>query len=242
MNVKDFNDLVLHFFSPLLEKHLEFFFAIAWSIWHNRNKIIHDEHGLPPNQIWDLAKSIVGEFNVASSWDFSIRQPSLLGWAAPPLGFAKVNVDGACSIDGSGIFGVGVIIRDELGSVIAALCKALPSHFSAEWIEYLALEQGILLAQELNLSHVIFESDASSVILAVSQGNVDGPMGHFVHSFWSASSSFSCCLFHHVKRDCNRAAHVLAQVAKCNIFSSLWKGVIPPLWLISFSQAFLSLC
>ena len=132
MNVKDFNDLVLHFCSPLFEKHLDFFFAIAWSIWHNRNKIIHDEHGLPPNQIWDLAKSIVGEFNVASSWDFSIRQPPLLGWAAPPLGFAKVNMDGACSIDGSGISGVGVIIRDELGSVIAALCKALPSHFSAE--------------------------------------------------------------------------------------------------------------
>ena len=51
MNVKDFNDLVLHFCSPSLEKHLVFFFAIAWSIWHNRNKIIHDEHGLPPNQI-----------------------------------------------------------------------------------------------------------------------------------------------------------------------------------------------
>ena len=136
-----------------------------------------------------------------------------------------------------------LLIRDEFGSVIVALCKALPSHFSAEWTEFLALEQGILLAQELNLSHVIFEFDASSVILAVSQGNVDGPMGHFVHSFRSASSSFSCCLFHHVKRDCNRAAHVLAQVAKYNIFSSLWKGVIPPpLWLISFSQAFLSLC
>ena len=140
MNVTDFNDLVLHFCSPLLEKHLDFFFAIAWSIWHNRNKIIHDEHGLPPNQIWDLAKSIVGEFNVASSWDFSIGQSPLLGWAAPSLGFAKVNVDGACSIDGSGISSVGVIIRDEFGSVIAALCKALPSHFSTEWTEFLALE------------------------------------------------------------------------------------------------------
>ena len=171
--------------------------------------------------------------------DFSIGQSPLLGWAAPPLGFAKVNVDGACSIDGSGISGVGVIIRDEFGSVIAALCKALPSHFSGEWTEFLALEQGILLAQELNLSHVIFESDASSVILAVSQGNVGGPMGHFVHSFRSASSFFSCCLFHHVKRDCNRAAHVLAQVAKCNHFSHLWKGVIPPS-LADFFQSGLS--
>ena len=72
--------------------------------------------------------------------DFSTGQSPLLGWAAPPLGFAKVNVDGACSIDGSGISGVGVIIRDEFGSVIAALCKALPSHFSVEWTEFIALE------------------------------------------------------------------------------------------------------
>ena len=72
LNVKDFNDLVLHFCSSLLDKHLDFFFAITWSIWHNRNKIIHDESGLPPNLIWDLAKNIVEEFNVASFWDFTL--------------------------------------------------------------------------------------------------------------------------------------------------------------------------
>ena len=55
-------------------------------------------------------------------------------------------MDGACSIDGSGISDVGVIIRDESGGVIAALSKALPSHFPAEWTEFIALEQGILLA------------------------------------------------------------------------------------------------
>ena len=64
-------------------------------------------------------------------------------------------------------------------------------------------------------------------------------MGHFVHSFQFASSSLACCLFHHVKRDCNKAAHVLAQVAKCNYFSYLWKGVIP-LSLADFFQSGLS--
>ena len=148
-------------------------------------------------------------------------------------------MDGACSIDGSGISGVGVIIRDEYGSVIAALCKVLPSHFTAEWTEYLALEQGVLLAQELNLSHVIFEFDASLVILAVSQGNFGGPMGHFVQSIRSARSFLSYCLFQHVKRNYNRAIHVLAQAAKCNHFTHLWKGVIPPS-LVDFFQSGLS--
>ena len=55
-------------------------------------------------------------------------------------------MDGASSIDGSGVSGVGVIIRDELGKVIAALCKALPMHYPVEWMEFLALEHGVLLA------------------------------------------------------------------------------------------------
>uniref|UniRef100_A0A7N2MZD8 RNase H type-1 domain-containing protein n=1 Tax=Quercus lobata TaxID=97700 RepID=A0A7N2MZD8_QUELO len=228
LNVKDFNDLVLHFCSPLLDKHLDFFFAIAWSIWHNRNKIIHNESRLPPGLNWDFAKNIIEEFEKASTWDYTPLQPPLHSWAAPSLGFAKVNVDGACSIDGSGISGVGVIIRDESGGVITALSKALPSHFPAEWTEFIALEQGILLAQELNLTHVIFKSDASSVISAISQGKTGGSMGHFVHSIRAANSYFFYCLFQHVKRDYNRAAYELAQVAKCNQVSNLWKCVIPP--------------
>lgn len=82
--------------------------------------------------------------------------------------------------DGSGVYGVGVIIRDDLGRVVVALCKALPLHYPTDWTELFAMEQGVLLAQEMNLSNVIFESDASSVILAVSQVLIGGIMGHLV--------------------------------------------------------------
>ena len=85
-------------------------------------------------------------------------------WVAPPPDYFKVNVDGASSIDGSGISGIGVIVRDEIGRVVAALCKALPVHYPAELTEFFALEHRVLLAQEMNISKVIFESDASSVI------------------------------------------------------------------------------
>ena len=115
-----------------------------------------------------------------------------------------------------------------MGGVVAALCKALPLHYPAEWTELFALEHGVPLAQELNIAKVIFESDASSVISAVSQACSGGIMGHLVQSIQSARSSFSCCSFHQVKRDYNRAAHELAQFAKCNQATNLWKGVILP--------------
>ena len=66
---------------------------------------------------------------------------------APPPGYFKVNVDGALPLDDNGISGVGAIVRNNEGKVVATLCKALPSVYPAEWTELFALEQGIFLAQ-----------------------------------------------------------------------------------------------
>ena len=63
--------------------------------------------------------------------------------------FFKSNVDGALSLDVHGVLGMGVIIRDAKGGVVDALSKALPMHCSAKWIELFAMEQGVLLAQDL---------------------------------------------------------------------------------------------
>ena len=67
--VKNFNDLVLQFCSFLSALNLELFFAISWSIWYNRNKLLHGENGLPPLQILDLAKSMVEDYKEAFSLD-----------------------------------------------------------------------------------------------------------------------------------------------------------------------------
>ena len=61
-----------------------------------------------------------------------------------------------------------MVIRDEERRVLAALSKMLPSHYHAEWTELFAMEQGVLLAHEMELSSVIFKTDALSVIQVVS--------------------------------------------------------------------------
>ena len=62
----------------------------------------------------------------------------------------------------------------------------------------------------------------------VNQDCIGGAMGHLVHSIVLAKLVFSSCSFHHVKRTYNRAAHELAQFAKCNQVSNVWMGVTPP--------------
>ena len=121
-----------------------------------------------------------------------------------------------------------MVIRDEEGRVVAALSKMLPLHYPAECTELFAMEQGLLLAQEMELSNVIFKTDALSVIQAISQDLSGSEMGHLIQGIQLAKASFNSCSFHHLKRDNNRVAHKLAQFAKCNHASQTWKGVSPP--------------
>ena len=183
---------------------------------YNRNQIVHNECGLSPLQVWEMEKRVVEDFQEANPMHLSSIQPSKGGWVAPPRGFFKINVDGASSLDSQGMSGVGVIIRDAKGGEVAALSKALPMHYPAEWTELFAMEQGVLLAREMAVQQAIFESNASSVIQAISQDLCGGESGHLIQGIQNAKLNFLSCSFRHEKRDSNRAAHELAQYAKCN--------------------------
>lgn len=95
--------------------------------------LAHDENGLPPLQIWEMAKNIDEDFQEAISVDFPPKHPTQRGWVTPSMGYYKVNVDGITYIDGLGTSRVGVIIRDEEGRVVATLRKALPLHYLVDW-------------------------------------------------------------------------------------------------------------
>ena len=105
-------------------------------------------------------------------------------------------------------------IRDCCGCLIAASSKLLPSTFSAEVTEVLSLQDGVLLALELGISHVIVEFDALSIIQAINKGVLGGELGHIVQNIKDISSFFFLCSFQHLNRSGNRAAHELARVAR----------------------------
>ena len=75
----------------------------------------------------------------------------------------KINTDGA-TVDDGRRSSIGVVIRDSKGEVVAALCRILPGCFSVDEIEALAIEARIMLARELDLHHVIVESDSLLVV------------------------------------------------------------------------------
>ena len=73
---------------------------------------------------------------------------------------------------------VGVIIRNSKGDTIAALCKLLPGFFSSMETKIFALENGILLAKEMQLSQIIIESDALTVVQDLQNKVTNCNVGH----------------------------------------------------------------
>ena len=118
---------------------LEIFFVTAWSIWYNRNRVAHEAQGSPSIHIWGTAQRALNDYNVATVVKLLRQQPPEVGWNAPPSGLHKINVDGATSEDGRPS-GVGVVIRDCRGMVVAASAKVLPAQYSVEVTEALAVE------------------------------------------------------------------------------------------------------
>ena len=96
-------------------------------------------------------------------------------------------------------------------------------------MEIMALEQGVLLAQKLQLPRVIIELDSSNAIQAIHEKATGSSFGHLIQGILQASESFETCLFKHLSRNFNSVAHKLAQHARRSGSKHLWKGVTPPL-------------
>lgn len=106
------------------------------------------------------------------------------------------------------------MIWDSSGLITAALSKPLLAHFPPDIVEVFALENGILLAHEMNIQHVLLESDSLSMVQSVHAKKIDGPLGHIYSGIHSSLLHFCSWSLIHLKRDCNRVAHDLAQLAK----------------------------
>ena len=84
---------------------------------------------------------------------------------SPEVNF-KANFDAAL-FDGINNIGIGVVVRDHLGCVIAALSQQVKSILSVKMAKALAARRAVILAGELSLFNVIFEGDCVRVIQAL---------------------------------------------------------------------------
>ena len=147
---------------------------------------------------------------------------------APPVGFYKVNTDAAASDDERNSC-IGVVIRICKGEILAAACKVLPACFSAKISEAFVVLEGVLLAVKMEVSHVIIEFDALSIIQAIYDGVFGGELGHIVQNIWDVSSLFSWCSFLHLKGKAAELPMSLQKLLGFLICHRFWKGLFQAL-------------
>ena len=134
----------------------------------------------------------------------------------------KINIDATLNVHGQ-MSGLGVVIRDCNGQVMASLCSQLGVCYSPEIAEVLAIRRGLRLAMETGLVPVVLESDASVVVNAIgSQDRSSYDVGIIIHdiSCLLRSPCFNSISF--VPRLANKVAHGLAKLALRFVGESVW--------------------
>ncbi|XP_075649675.1 uncharacterized protein LOC142620145 [Castanea sativa] len=149
-------------------------------------------------------------------------------WKPPAAGELKANFDGAVFVD-TGEAGIGVVIRNEIGEVMAALSEKIALLPSVEILELLAARRAAVFAVELGFQNVIFEGDAEGVIKVLSQRDAaQSSVGRLVKDFRSIASSLGTFSLSHIRRQGNNVAHALARRARFSFPLLVWMENVPP--------------
>ena len=134
-------------------------------------------------------------------------------WRAPQAGFVKVNFDGAVFSE-LNMSGIGVVIRDNNGAVLASCSEKMFQAYKTEETEALAARKALMFAHELGFQSVILEGDPLGLIQALkSQEQNVCPLSLLVEDVKVYSNHFRRVLYSHIKRNGNSIAHSLAKHA-----------------------------
>nr|POF03737.1 putative ribonuclease h protein [Quercus suber] len=205
--------------------------TIAWSLWSNRNSVRHGSPKKTPEAIVQWASHYLQDFAAATVSSSVILEPVSVTWSPPPPFVLKINVDGAldksrCSA------GIGVVIRDEAGCIVAAMGKQCHVPLGPLEVEAKAFETGLQLAWDLGLQNVILEGDSLVMVRALcGQSAPPSSVDSLCLGIQMISSEFHSVNVSHVRRQGNRLAHSLAKFALNLDDSCVWIGE-PPLCIV----------
>ncbi|XP_028115293.1 uncharacterized protein LOC114313136 isoform X5 [Camellia sinensis] len=155
------------------------------------------------------------------------RRASEVGWCAPANGWLKINFDGALFKELKAV-GVGVVIRNHLGEVMAALSERLPFWVDSDCAEAYAATKAVELARDLGLSDIHLEGDSLRIVKVLrEEAEFMSEYGHILLQTVGVCKSFSRFHVSHVGRQGNGLAHGLARMARHQNYHQVWMEGLP---------------
>ncbi|KAM6564221.1 hypothetical protein CsatB_024219 [Cannabis sativa] len=216
MNIEDF---LFQISESYTKSELETIFCTMWSIWSDRNNVIHGKSPQQPTVISAKAQNFLN--NYKSTQQLSLpaglsppATPSISkAWSPPPPTCLKLNVDAAFD-EACNKIGFGAIIRDSNGNVKAAMSHPINGCCLPQEMEAKGLFYSLKWARQLNFKVDMVETD--SLILANALRKTASNRSSFQDLIFDVQTELSylptVCV-NHVYRDGNQAAHGLAKQA-----------------------------
>ena len=169
------------------------FAMVAWSIWERRNRLRVGQPLWKVDEVVQRASELLHEFqDVQKLVHQAVRRSEDLRWKPPNFGLYKINFDGAVFGDQVSA-GIGVVIRDWEGQIIATLSQKVWYPGSVDLVEALAACRAISFAKELSIHQLVIEGDSLRVIQAINGSRpVQKMYGHVIDDIRLLSSSISC--------------------------------------------------
>ncbi|XP_024164259.1 uncharacterized protein LOC112171288 [Rosa chinensis] len=137
---------------------------LLWGVWKERNDMVWNQKRRQAGDVCLGLISRLQEFRFHNSKPSRNRSASLraVRWVAPPAGFLKINVDGAFHHQ-TRVGGLGFVIRNEWGTLLAGGACPLRGLISPEHAEVLACQHALEFAQNYGFAPAILETDAMEV-------------------------------------------------------------------------------
>ena len=149
-------------------------------------------------------------------------------WQPPLPPVLKLNFDAATFAD-LNCSGVGAIIRNDKGEVMASMSARGPPIHDNEEAEILACRKAMEFATDAGFTELIVEGDNAAVMQAImSSGAIQSRLGHIIQDITWLSQGLRWVSFSCVNRGANSMAHVLARYAKHVREDMYWMEDAPP--------------
>lgn len=142
----DFMQLVVDLILSLPGDEQELFWVQCWIIWSQRNSLLHGGKIQNPTLLNKRARDYLDEFRgTQAQLAVSANSGSVQAWRPPTGSVYKLNFDAAVFAS-TRTSGVGVVIRNCLGEVMAGLSACGPAVASSEEVEALACRKAVEFA------------------------------------------------------------------------------------------------
>lgn len=210
----------------------------CWAIWNNRNSALRGIQTSPPAIKSEWMRDYLTNFLPAQMLNKVPRNrttPSTAHQWKPPSNLSlKLITDAACRGDS---IGLGFIIQESSGALIAAKVTHLPYKLSPLFVEIRGILEGLRFAVSSAYPHIEVESDSLMAIHLI-QGELHtmGEKGSWLMEIKALIPKFDSIFFHHTPRHCNFSVHSIANWGTLSPLDTwCWQNDFPP-WLLRIVQ------